>query len=87
MTPDEDAYWSIDIPGLTESQADELLALARANDFGDGVAVGPREWLTMHLDRGSVQTLLDALLRHAEAGADVGGLAEEMQEWLGTASD
>jgi hypothetical protein len=56
-------YWSVDIPGLTEPRAAQLLAIVRAAGIEavNGSAVDPSRWLTLHLDRSSVEALARAL--------------------------
>jgi len=46
--------------------------------------VDPSSWLTRHYDRDSVLMLRDALARHQGAGGEVGGLLEDVEEWLAT---
>jgi hypothetical protein len=79
--PGERFYWSIDIPGLQERDIEDLAPLI--DQLGRDlmvVPVDPSYFLTMHLDRSSVQALLDA----SDASTDVviEGLRESMLEWL-----
>ncbi len=81
-------YWSLDIPGLGEAEAREVLALAikqGLTPFGD--VVDPRMFLTLHLDRDSVAALAAAVARarltaSGEESVILAGLAEVFEEWL-----
>jgi len=55
-------YWAVDVPGIDESQAAELLRYA--NECGmpsGGSVVDPRYFLAWALDRVSVEALAQAL--------------------------
>ncbi|MEU5786867.1 hypothetical protein ABZ754_03940 [Micromonospora purpureochromogenes] len=79
--PGERFYWSVDIPGLRERDVEELTRLIDELERDLVVVpVDPSYFLTMHLDRSSVQALLDA----SATSTDIvlGGLRESMLEWL-----
>jgi hypothetical protein len=85
----DDPYWSVDIPGLREEEARQLLQWASANRagwFGNGTAVDPREWLTLNLDRESVQMLLDALRAAPNLAPGADAMAEDFADWLASTS-
>ena len=84
-------FWAVNLPGLTRHQAEALLTMAeRAGMSFGGTTVDPAEFLTLYLDRPSVEILVQALnavppgWEPAEP-ADTYGLAsmrEELREWL-----
>jgi hypothetical protein len=84
----DDAYWSLDIPGLTESQADSLIAHAKAQGFGHpewespGSVVDPSHALTVHMDAATVRMLARAI-EAAGPDVDTGSMSELFEEWLG----
>lgn len=87
MPRPDDPYWSLDIPGLTEDQAEQLLATVKEEQFGwfgSGTASDPSIWLTLHLDRATAQMLYDALMSNPETER---GLAEPIGEWLQQATN
>lgn len=88
-------YWSVDLPGLDRAQAEELLGMAERagiSFFGRsflGTTVDPEQFLTLHLDRPTVETLVRALKavpsdRSSPEEADqiAAGIREGLQEWL-----
>jgi hypothetical protein len=89
-------YWGIDLPGLTEPQAADLLAAAKQKSWGEfGYLVDPSTSLTLHLDRGSVEILLSALQNVAAVGlpeentvfaAGVRSMIELFEEWTESAT-
>jgi hypothetical protein len=97
MTPpmESQQYWSLDVPGLTRSQAEELRAFVKDSGVSDFVtAVDPSEFLTLHLDRDTVRSLLQAVeyQRPTVAGrpdeaAVLEGLSDALSDWLHHAPD
>jgi hypothetical protein len=86
----DDPYWSVDIPGLTEGEAKQLVEWADAKQFGwfgSASAVNPTMFLTLHLDRDSARMLYDGLMRNPETATPEHGLAESIGEWLNRSSD
>jgi hypothetical protein len=84
-------YWSIDLPGLSRSSAEELLQVAEQEGLSvSGSLVDPALFLTLHIDRETVDAVCTALSRvdwpDAAAGqpvsAIVNGFRELLQEWL-----
>jgi hypothetical protein len=71
-------YWSVDIPGLTEGQAQSLLDCCP--DLS-GTAVDPRQWFTVHMDRETAEVLRTALLDLERNSIGV-GLREIVEDWL-----
>ncbi|MFE3514448.1 hypothetical protein [Streptomyces sp. NPDC059166] len=90
MAEDRDAdrpYWSIDMPGLDEHRAAELAGLVRRSDAGImATPVDPRFWLTLHLDRETVEVIREALAA-APATAVTAALVESFDEWLDRPAD
>jgi hypothetical protein len=84
-------YWSIDLPGLSRSKAHALLNVAEdmGISFG-GTLVDPAKFLTLHLDRPTVESAYRALtsaLSHKEAPVQAdhriaSGFCEALKEWL-----
>jgi hypothetical protein len=85
-------YWAVDLPGLSQTQAEALLAMAHhAGMPNGGTVVDPRRFLTLHLDGFSVQSLLRALnFAMSEVQQTdlqiVAGIVEVLREWNETAS-
>jgi hypothetical protein len=80
-----DSYWSVDIPGLTEGQAKAIADNSEGlGYFGTGHAVDPHRWLTMHMDRWTVEFLERAVndLLKRDVLAEGGGLLETYRGWL-----
>lgn len=86
----EQRYWSVDAPGLSAAGAAELASAARRMSGVVGaVEVDPDAWLTQHLDRETVETLVSALsIALAVGGFDpsvtwgIQQLVEDLQGWL-----
>jgi hypothetical protein len=89
-------YWGIDLPGTTRSQASALLDAAKLNEWAKyGSLVDPSQFLTLHLDKQSVEMLLSALQSVAGAGlpednlvfaAGIRAMIEELQNWTAFAA-
>lgn len=84
-----DPSWSLDLPRLTQSGADELVSFARDAGICEfASAVDPALFLTLHIDRagvGALLELIDARLATATGGdaeMTLQGLAEDFGEWL-----
>jgi hypothetical protein len=75
-----DHYWSVDIPGLTADSA-ALLAEAAIADGYPASTVDTRDFLTMHMDRGTVEILRDALTARP-SGPGTQGLLELLSDRL-----
>ncbi|WP_144024150.1 hypothetical protein [Amycolatopsis keratiniphila] len=74
--------WSIDLPELTAEEASQAVsALKGAGLASDPLLVDPAVFLTLHLDRESVETLL-AGLAVGPANAVSDSLKESFEEWL-----
>lgn len=75
-----DYYWSVDAPGLTAESAALLADMAIADGYAAST-VDPGHFLTMHMDRGTVEILRDALT--ARPGGTGGqALLELLSDWL-----
>lgn len=86
-------YWTVDLPGLDREGAEQVLGWAKSRRLGEGGSlVDPAAFLTLHLDRDTVETLVAALSASAaETGGpeqgDVGrviagGILEVFRDWL-----
>jgi hypothetical protein len=71
-------YWNVDIPGLTEEQAESLVACCPELP---GTVVDPRQWFTVHMDRETAEVLRSALLSLGPDSIGV-GLRESVEDWL-----
>ena len=89
-------YWSVDLPGLSRSSAEQLLQVAQHEGLSvSGSLVDPALFLTLHVDRETVDAVCAALSRvdwpDAVAGqqvsAIVNGFRELLQEWRNDALD
>ena len=83
-------YWSIDIPGLSEDEANQLVEWAESNDLGfhgSADALDPATVLTLHLDTDSARMLYDGLMSNPETATPEYGIAGIIGEWLNRASD
>lgn len=85
MTTHSGSYWSVDFPGLTKDQANELVQ--RASELGiDGFTVDPGLFLTVSMDRATVAALCAALAD--KTGDPISqGLLESVQSWLASTPD
>jgi hypothetical protein len=90
MTENDDwHYWSLDLPGLTETQAVNLLGVVKGKGLAEASIVDPRKFLTLHLDRVTVECLRDALkvvsnISGLPSGTNrvCAGMMEDFGEWL-----
>ncbi len=73
-------YWSIDVPGLDENDAKELVQLAGKRSGVGGFVVDPHHLLTWHMDRATVEILADVLRRCGDESTQT--MLEEMTKWL-----
>jgi hypothetical protein len=88
-------YWSVDLPGLSQAQAVEIISAAeRAGLPSGGTAIDPREVLTVHLDRRTVESLHHVLTSNlvsfpsvSEELSIVLGFAEILKDWLYATTD
>jgi hypothetical protein len=86
----DDLYWSVDVPGLTEREAKQLVEWVKAKQFGwfgSASVVDPTTLLTLHLDRDSAQMLYDGLMSKRENATPEHGLAASIRDWLEGSSD
>ena len=84
-------YWALDIPGLTQEGAEQLLIAASRAEIGDGgTAVDPSDFLTFHLDKSTVEGFVEAIdalqpglesLRERDRWA-ISGILDAMREWI-----
>jgi hypothetical protein len=84
-------YWSVDLPGLSRSNAQQVLETAERSglSFG-GTLVDPAQFLTLHLDGPTVEAVHAVLARGQESAqiannsdaVTVNGFTELLEEWL-----
>lgn len=75
-------YWSIDFPGLTGVDAQRICDLVRRSGLAyGGILADPDAFLTLHMDRSTVETLAEALAG-ARTTAGVQSLRETFDVWL-----
>ena len=79
-----DRYWSVDLVGLSEQGANAVVRFAEHAEAGvHGTTVDPTAWLTLHLDRDTVEGLVRALVATEHAGGTVGrSVLEVLEDWL-----
>ena len=73
-------YWSVDVVSLSESGARKLLEIADSDLGVEGTLVDPKRFLTMHMDRSTVEILVKALEKLD--GEESQSMLEDMTEWL-----
>jgi hypothetical protein len=85
----EPYYWSLDIPGLSETDARKILRRVRRRRFGKfASAADPRDFWNVSMDRATVSTLLSALSAQRDRALLMGeketgdSLIEDLQHWL-----
>ncbi|MFI1399557.1 hypothetical protein [Streptomyces sp. NPDC020681] len=84
---DQEFYWSIEIPGLTQGQANELLSIVRDSAMGlEPILVNPEKFLTLHIDRATAKALRVGLLS-VEPNPIVDGVRESVDDWLTSAGE
>ena len=90
-TSQQGAYWSVDLPDLTAGGAERVVAIAaREKLSAHGIVVDPAEALSIHIDRATVEAVIDGLraaVAHAalEPGQDsiVRGFLDVLEDWSG----
>jgi hypothetical protein len=79
---DEPFYWSIDIPGMTANQAQQVISAIKGRGLAlEPLLVDPANFLTLHLDRESVETMA-AGLAEVRSNPISDGLRESLEDWL-----
>ena len=89
MSSDDSRYWSVDIVGLTKEGAEGVVEFAGSTQEVVGASiVDPDVWLTMHIDRSTVEELVIALSDNRRTSPTAcAGILEWMREWLENAPD
>ena len=73
---------------MTRCQVEELLALlVKSNSSLQGIPVDPAKFLTVHIDRDSVNVIRHALAGDPIENSIADGLIEIIDEWLEQADD
>ena len=95
-TPESGRYWSLDVPGLTQLEAEDLRSFIRDSGISDfATTVDPSTFLTLHLDRDTVNSLLRAVehershvaAESPDQAAPLDGLADALGDWLRRSAD
>jgi len=94
-SPDGQPYWSLDVPGLSQRQAEDLQSFVKDSGVSDfATPVDPTEFLTLHIDRDTAAALLRAVdqersERAARSGGHLvlDGLSELLADWLSRVAD
>lgn len=82
MAEGQPYYWSIDFPGMTSEQVPLVAsAVEKAGIDLQVIPVAPEGFLTLSLDRDTVEALM-AGLAEAERGPVLDGAMEVMEDWL-----
>ncbi|MBI1379015.1 MAG: hypothetical protein GC157_16270 [Frankiales bacterium] len=90
---DQGEAWTLDVPGLTRAQADELVSFIQDSGMSDfATAVDPANFLTLHLDRETAASLRRAISRAGNTdrspdSVDLAGLSEVLSDWLDHVAD
>jgi len=90
MSERVDQPWSLDLPGLDSAGAAEIVSFARDTGLCElASAVDPNLFLTLHLDRATVEVLsrmIKELGKLPDSGAEMTlqGISEDFEEWLAT---
>jgi hypothetical protein len=80
--PEQPFYWSLDIPGMTADQALQVVSAIKARGLApDALLVDPANFLTLHLDRESVEAIA-AGLAEVRSNPVSNGLRESLEDWL-----
>ncbi|RZU16409.1 hypothetical protein EV645_3973 [Kribbella rubisoli] len=86
MVAADDVYWSIDFPGIDGARAQAIVDSAEQLGLASGgIVADPDDYLTLHLDRDTVESLIVALAdveaigRSAES--TVRGVLDILNEW------
>jgi hypothetical protein len=83
MEADDAFYWAVDLPGLTGFQALEIRNIAAELNGVVGASVlDPAVFLTIALDRVTVEALVIALRTAAPSDEIVASMLEWFEEWL-----
>jgi hypothetical protein len=83
-------YWSVDLPGLTESGAQRVVAVAAHEQLStSGFTVNPEDAFSIHMDQDTIDAVVEALrvavatgALSAEEDGIVRGFLELLTEWL-----
>lgn len=79
---DQPFYWSLDLPGMTSDQASQVVAVIESGGVDlNAVPVDPAVFLTLHMDRDTVEALV-AGLAEARPSRVVENMKEAFVEWL-----
>ena len=75
--------WAVDLPGLTEDEADLVVEFARSLPGVIGASTtDPKFMMTIGMDRYGVETIARALRGQSATEADALAMLEIFDEWL-----
>ncbi|MBT2487687.1 hypothetical protein J7E96_03870 [Streptomyces sp. ISL-96] len=84
---DQELYWGIDVPGLTEEDASRLASTIRSSGLSpEPILVNPEMFLTLRIDRETAGALRSALLR-TQLNPIIDGLRESIDDWLDSTAE
>lgn len=79
---DQERYWAIDVPGLTQAQAEWLVSTIGSSPYKlHAIAADPRHWYTARFGRDTAEVVV-AALRELAGGDIAQGLSEDIEAWL-----
>lgn len=75
-------YWGVDAPDMTADQASWVVSTIKGAGLGlEPMRVDPGVFLTLHLDRESVEAIVNGLAS-VPANPVSDGLRESLEDWL-----
>ncbi|MEU8387078.1 hypothetical protein [Micromonospora sp. NPDC048842] len=81
-TPEKQFYWSLDLPGMTADQAVQVGSVIKDQGIDlEVLLVDPSNFLTLHLDRESVEAIV-AGLTVVRSNPVNDSLRESLEDWL-----
>lgn len=78
----EERYWAVDLPGLSQEDAAQVIRIARQLNITGPSALDPKTFLTLSLDRETAARLAAALRRAEQIEETVPAILEELEAWL-----
>lgn len=79
-------YWTVATTAMRREEAEAAAELITATYPGVlASSINPRYFMSLHMDRWTVQALRDAVALFEASGGDVGSMREQFDEWLAVA--
>lgn len=82
MSRRDDSYWSVDLHGLDEHGATEVVSFAKRELGLSGQLIDPQLSFTLHMDLDTVQTIVSALAHQSASDDGALSLLEIFQDWI-----